>query len=47
MSFIPEVAGVFGRLEPYPNMTAWIRRLQARPAYRRALDKGGPYAFAS
>jgi glutathione S-transferase len=47
MSFIPEIARAFGRLDPYPNLKAWMLRLQARPAYRRALEKGGPYALAS
>ena len=46
MSFVPEVAGAFGRLEAYPNMAAWIGRLHARPAFRRALEKGGPHSLA-
>ena len=47
MSFIPEVARAFGRLDAYPNLKAWMERLHARPAWRRALEKGGPYALAS
>jgi len=47
MSFVAEVARAFGRLADCPNLTAWLERLQARPAYRRALDKGGPYRLAS
>ncbi|WP_312160782.1 glutathione S-transferase [Phenylobacterium sp.] len=43
MSFVGEVAGAFGRFETYPNIAAWVRRFQARPAYREALEKGGPY----
>ena len=43
MSFVGEVAGAFGRFETYPNIAAWVKRFQARPAYQRALDKGGPY----
>jgi glutathione S-transferase len=46
MSFVGEVAGAFGRLDSYPNVRAWVQRFQARPAYRIALEKGGPYAFA-
>ncbi len=46
MSFVGEVAGAFGRLESHPNLKGWVQRFQARPAYRTALDKGGPYAFA-
>ncbi len=28
------------------NLKAYVGRLQARPAYKRALEKGGPYAYA-
>ena len=45
MSFIPEVAKAFGKLAAYPNMSAWIERLHARPAWKKALEKGGPYAL--
>ena len=30
-----------------PRLHAVLRHMQARPAYRRALEKGGPYAFAA
>ena len=45
MSFVAEAAS--SRTEPgrYPHMEAWAKRYQARPAYRRALERGGPYAF--
>ena len=43
MSFVGEVANAFGRFPAYPNIAAWVRRFQARPAYRKALEKGGPY----
>lgn len=43
MSFVGEVLGAFGRLDRYPNIAAWVKRFQARPAYRAALEKGGPY----
>ncbi len=29
-----------------PRLMAWLERIHARPAYRRALDRGGPYAYA-
>ncbi len=29
-----------------PNITAWLDRIHARPAYQSALAKGGPYAYA-
>jgi glutathione S-transferase len=41
MSFVGEIAKSRGA--GYPNITAWVDRFQARPAYREALEKGGPY----
>jgi glutathione S-transferase len=29
-----------------PNLTDWLERIHARPAYAEALRKGGPYAYA-
>ncbi|RCW76199.1 glutathione S-transferase [Pseudorhodoferax soli] len=29
-----------------PNLMAWLARIHARPAFRRALERGGPYALA-
>ena len=46
MSFVAELADRYGKRAGFPAMDAWIRRLQARPAYRAALERGGPYAFA-
>lgn len=46
LSFVGEVAGAFGLRAKYPSMDAWVKRFQARPAYQRALEKGGPYAYA-
>ena len=43
MSFVGEMAGRFGLIGAYPNLEAWVRRFQARPAYTRALEKGGEY----
>lgn len=45
MSFVGEAAR--GLRARYPNMDTWVRRFQARPAYRRALERGGPYSMAS
>ncbi len=45
MSFVGEAAR--GLRASYPNMDAWVRRFQQRPAYRRALERGGPYSMAS
>ena len=30
-----------------PRLKAFLERIHARPAYRRALEKGGEYAYAS
>jgi glutathione S-transferase len=46
MSFVGELAGRYNKRAGYPAMDAWVRRLQARPAYKAALERGGPYAFA-
>ncbi len=44
MSFVGEAARELRA--SYPAIDAWVRRLQARPAYQRALQRGGPYALA-
>ena len=47
MSFIAEIAAAQGQLAGRPNLAAWIGRMQARPAYKKALEVGGPYRFAN
>jgi glutathione S-transferase len=47
MSFVGEMAKAFKKLEPYPDLAAWVARFQARPAYRRSIDKGGAYRFGA
>jgi glutathione S-transferase len=47
LSFVGEVAGARGNRERYPQLEAWVKRFQQRPAYRRALQRGGPYAYAA
>ena len=48
MSFPLEAAKQRAGLDAarHPRIVAFIDRVHARPAYRRALDKGGPYSFA-
>jgi glutathione S-transferase len=46
MSFVGEIAGRYGLHATHPNIGAWVKRFQARDAYKRALEKGGPYSFA-
>jgi glutathione S-transferase len=43
MSFVGEVAGVFGKRAAYANLDAWIKRLHEQSAYKKALEKGGAF----
>lgn len=47
MSFIGEIAEAYGKRAAFPNLDAWVKRLHGRPAYKKALEKGGPYRFAN
>jgi glutathione S-transferase len=47
MSFPLEAAAQRAGLDASrPHLMDWLRRIHARPAYRRALERGGPYDFA-
>ena len=44
MSFPLEAAAARGGLDASrPRLMAWLARIHARPAYQRALERGGPY----
>ena len=43
--FVLEAAG--SRLETYPTLLAYRDRMHARPAYKRGIEKGGPYQLMS
>jgi len=47
MSFVGEVAGAFGKRAEYPNLDAWTKRLHERPAFKKALQRGGAYNLAN
>jgi glutathione S-transferase len=49
MSFVLEAAAQRAglRADRYPRLAELLQRMQSRPAYRRALERGGPYSFAS
>jgi len=47
MSFPLEAAAQRAGLDAgRPRLWAFLQRIHARPAYRRALERGGPYSFA-
>nr|WP_281421896.1 glutathione S-transferase [Stakelama flava] len=47
MSFPLEAArGRAGLDKDRPATIAWLEKIHARPAYRAALERGGPYAYA-
>ncbi|HEX7326582.1 MAG TPA: glutathione binding-like protein [Rhodanobacteraceae bacterium] len=47
MSFPLEAAAQRAGLDASrPKLMAFLKRIHARPAYRNALERGGPYGFA-
>lgn len=46
MSFPLEAAASRGDAVKRPHTQAFLKAVHARPAYRRALERGGPYAYA-
>ncbi|MEN3276303.1 MAG: glutathione S-transferase [Massilia sp.] len=47
MSFPLEAAAARGGLDTrYPRLSGFLQRIHARPAYVRALERGGEYAYA-
>jgi glutathione S-transferase len=47
MSFPIEAASSRGGLGgDKPRLKAWLETIHSRPAYQRALERGGPYAYA-
>ena len=47
LSFVIQAARMLHGLGSFPNLGRFLDRIHARPAYRRALERGGPYAFGS
>ncbi|MBL4618642.1 MAG: glutathione S-transferase family protein [Marinicaulis sp.] len=45
MSFPMEGFSVRGDTRPYPRIKEYLKRIHARPAYQRALERGGPYSL--
>ena len=48
MSFPVEAAAQRAGLDASrPKLMAYLKRIHARPAYQKALERGGPYSFAN
>lgn len=49
MSFVVEASQARGGLtkSSHPNLISFLERVHARPAYRRALEVGGPYGLTT
>jgi glutathione S-transferase len=47
LSFVLEAAKISDSLKTFPNLVDALNRYQSRPAYKKALDKGGEYILGS
>ncbi|HXX48870.1 MAG TPA: glutathione S-transferase [Myxococcota bacterium] len=47
LSFPIQAARLLHGLDKLPNLARFLDRMHARPAYKRALERGGPYLFGS
>ena len=47
VSFVVEVADARNLLDDYVNLSRYAERIHARPAYIRALERGGPYRLGA
>jgi glutathione S-transferase len=45
LSFVIQAARMLYGLDKFPNLAGFLERVQARPAYQRAIERGGVYAF--
>jgi len=45
LSFVFQAARLLYGLQKFPNLARFLEKMQVRPAYKRALERGGPYAF--
>lgn len=41
LSFVAQTGLAFCGRDTFPNLTSFVDRIEARPAYRRAMEKGG------
>ena len=42
LSFVVQMARLLHGLEKFSNLARFVERMEARPAYKRALERGGP-----
>jgi len=47
MSFPVEALAARLGIDRYPRLQDWLQRIHARPAWQRALGRGGPYALVN
>jgi glutathione S-transferase len=47
LSFPIQAARLLHGLDKFPNLARFLDRMHARPAYKRALERGGTYLFGS
>ena len=47
MSFVLEAAKISDSLKSFPNLINILNKYQSRPAYKKALEKGGEYILGS
>jgi glutathione S-transferase len=45
LSFPIQATRVLYGIDSFPNLAGFLERIVARPAYRRAIERGGPYVF--
>lgn len=45
LSFVVQAAGMLHGLDAFPNLAAFAERIKQRPAYQKAIERGGPYLF--
>jgi glutathione S-transferase len=45
LSFAIQATRVLYGLDHFPHLAGFLERIHARPAYKRSLERGGPYAF--
>jgi glutathione S-transferase len=46
ITFVGEMATLLGQTGDKPHLAAYVKRMHERPAYRRAIERGGPSMLA-